>query len=134
MFLVDTNVISEVRKRSPNPGVASWFSSVTSRDLFLSALVVGELRQGVERLTRRDPDQARLIGDWLDELVETFHDRIVPVGVDVAQTWGRLNAQAPLPVIDGLLAATALTHDWTLVTRNVGDVRRTGVGLLNPFT
>jgi predicted nucleic acid-binding protein len=132
-YLLDTNVVSEFRRSAPNPGASSWFGSVRSSQLFLSVLVVGEIKQGIERLAARDPRQAAAIEDWRQRLVNGYGDRIVPVSLDVAETWGRLNAVAPLPVIDGLLAATALVHDWTLVTRNVSDVERTGVRLLNPF-
>lgn len=132
-FLLDTNVVSEIRKRSPHPGVAEWFDSVSAADLHLSVLVVGEIRQGIERLALRDPVQATVFERWLSRLVHDYCDRIVPVNSDVAEAWGRLNVPDPLPVVDGLLAATALVHGWTLVTRNEADVRRTGVRLLNPF-
>jgi predicted nucleic acid-binding protein len=133
-FLLDTNVVSEIRKKVPNPGVSAWFAAVPASDLFLSVLVVGEIRQGIERLARRDPAQADVFERWLVQLVDVYGDRIVPVTADVAEAWGRLNVPDPLPVVDGLLAATALVHGWTLVTRNVGDVTSTGARLLNPFT
>ena len=132
-FLLDTNVVAEIRKRNPDPGVATWFTSVSADELFLSVLVVGAIRQGVARLARRDGAQAETYERWLDQLIEAYGDRIVPITSDVAQIWGRLNVPDPLPVVDGLLAATALMHGWTLVTRNVNDVRSTGVQLLNPF-
>lgn len=132
-FLLDTNVVSEIRKRSPHPGVAEWFDSVCAADLHLSVLVVGEIRQGIERLARRDPVQAAAFERWLSRLVHDYRDRIVPVSSEVAEAWGRLNVPDPLPVVDGLLAATALVHGWTLVTRNAADVRGTGVRLLDPF-
>lgn len=132
-FLLDTNVVSEIRKKAPNAGVETWFASVSAAEVYLSVLVVGEIRQGIERLLRRDAAQAEVFQRWLAQLVDTFSDRIVPITTDVADTWGRLNAGDPLPVVDGLLAATALAHDWTLVTRNGRDVASTGVKLLNPF-
>lgn len=132
-FLLDTNVVSEIRKRSPDPNVAAWIAAVPASELFLSVLVVGELRAGVQRLARRDPAQAGMIDDWLQRLVTAYGDRIVPVTVDIAEVWGRLNVPDPLPVVDGLLAATALAHGWTLVTRNTADVASTGVAVLNPF-
>ena len=132
-FLLDTNVISEIRKRKPDTGVAAWFASVSADELFLSVLVVGEIRQGVTRLARRDKAQAETFEHWLDQLVEAYGDRIAPITSDVAQMWGCLNVPDPLPVVDGLLAATALVHGWTLVTRNIDDVESTGVRLLNPF-
>jgi toxin FitB len=133
-FLLDTNVVSEIRKQAADPGVVSWFASVPADGLFLSVLAVGEIRQGVERLARRDPTQAEIYERWLTELIDSYGDRLVPITESVAQAWGRLNALDPIPVVDGLMAATALVHDWTLVTRNVGDVRSTGVRLLNPFS
>lgn len=133
-FLLDTNVISELRKPTPDTGVDGWFAGVDPDGLFLSVLVVGELRQGVERLARRDPAQAAPLERWLQELVSSFTDRLVPITASIADRWGRLNVPSPLPVIDGLLAATALEHDWTLVTRNVSDVVSSGARLLNPWS
>jgi toxin FitB len=130
-FLLDTNVVSEIRKKVPNAGVEAWFDSVSADELYLSVLVVGEIRQGIERLARREPAQAEGFEQWLTELVDAYGDRIVPVTAEVAQIWGRLNV--PVPVVDGLLAATALAHNWTLVTRNGRDVASTGARLLDPF-
>jgi toxin FitB len=132
-FLLDTNVLSEIRKRTPDPNVVTWFASVRSAELFLSVLVIGEIRQGIERLTAKDPEQAAVFERWLDDLVGVYGDRVVPITAEIAQTWGRLNVPDPLPVVDALLVATALVHGWTLVTRNAADVRGTGVRLLNPF-
>jgi toxin FitB len=95
--------------------------------------VVGEIRQGIERLRRRDPAQAAPYETWLSALVHGFADRLVPVTVDVCEEWGRLNVPDPLPVVDGLMAATAKVRGWTFVTRNVADLGRADVRLLNPF-
>lgn len=133
-YLLDTNVVSEIRKKAPDPGVATWFASVQADGLFLSVLVVGEIRQGIERLARRDPTQAEIFERWLSRLVHSYGDRIIPITARVAETWGRLNVPDPVPVVDGLMAATALVHDWTLVTRNTNDVESTGVRFLNPFS
>ncbi len=133
-FLLDTNVVSEIRKQEPDAGVAKWFASVSADRLFLSVLVVGEIRQGIERLARRDSAQAEIFERWLSQLVSDYADRLVPVTEQIAEAWGRLNVPDPVPVVDGLMAATALVHDWTLVTRNVNDVRSTGVRLLSPFS
>lgn len=132
-YLLDTNVISEFRRKAPNQHAVAWVDSVGSSQLYLSVLVVGEIRQGIERLAPRDPDQAKILDDWIRRLVVAYADRIVPVTLDVADVWGQLNAKSPLPLVDSLLAATALAHDWTFVTRNTADVERTGVRLLNPF-
>jgi toxin FitB len=94
---------------------------------------LGEIRQGIERLARRDAAQAEIFEQWLSRLVGDYSGRLVPITERIAQEWGRLNDPDPVPVVDGLMAATALVHDWTLVTRNVVEVRSTGVRLLNPF-
>lgn len=133
-YLLDTNVVSELRKRTrASAAVSSWFANVDSNDLFLSALVVGELRQGTERIRRRDPVAAERLERWLLALVESYADRILPVDQRIAELWGRLNVPDPLPAVDGLLAATALVHDLTLVTRDTRQVARTGVRLHDPF-
>lgn len=132
-WLLDTNIVSEVRKPGADRRVRSWFEQVSGERLFLSVLVLGEIRQGVERLRPRDPKRADIFEEWLRVLKTDYRDRILDVDEEVAEKWGVLNAGSPLPAIDGLLAATALVHDLTLVTRNVGDVVRTGVKVLNPF-
>jgi len=132
-YLLDTNVISEVRKANGNADVRAWFASVPGHELYLSVLVVGEIRQGIERLARRDPPQAAALERWLGQLRGRYADRILPVTTAVAEVWGRMNVPDPLPAVDGLLAATASVHGLTLVTRNTADVERTGVKVLNPF-
>ncbi|MCP9485421.1 MAG: type II toxin-antitoxin system VapC family toxin [Gaiellaceae bacterium MAG52_C11] len=133
-YLLDTNVVSEIRKRSPNPGLADWFAAAESRDLYLSVLVLGEIRQGVERLRNRgDATQAELFDGWLATLKNEFADRILAVSAPIAERWGRLNAVQPLPVIDGLLAASALEHELTLVTRDEAMLAASGAPTLNPW-
>jgi predicted nucleic acid-binding protein len=133
-YLVDTNVISELRKgKRADAAVRSWFASIEDEEIFLSVLTIGELRQGVERIRRRDPDAAVRLDSWLARVVETHRDRLVPVDRLAAEEWGRMNVPDPVPVVDGLLAATAKAAGMTLVTRNVADVDRTGVDYLDPF-
>ncbi|WP_295452717.1 type II toxin-antitoxin system VapC family toxin [uncultured Thiodictyon sp.] len=133
-FLIDTNVISELRKgKKANAKVRQWFESTDESDIYLSALTLGEIRNGVERLRRRDPASAAVLESWLGQLVESTTDRVLPVTPEIADRWGRLGVPDPLPVIDSLLAATALVHGLILVTRNVSDVERTGVSVFNPF-
>lgn len=133
-FLLDTNVISELRKGArANEQVLQWITGIDDDALLLSVLVAGELRQGVERLRRRDAVQAEQLDRWLHALVYHYAERLLPVDSAVAELWGRLNVPDPIPAVDGLLAATAIVHDLTLVTRNVRDVERTGVRLHNPF-
>jgi toxin FitB len=133
-YLVDTNVISELRKgKRADAAVRAWFAAVEDEDIFLSVLTIGELRQGVEGIRRRDPDSAARLDGWLARVVETHRDRLVPVDRLIAEEWGRMNVPDPVPVVDGLLAATAKATGMTLVTRNVADIERTGVDYLDPF-
>lgn len=132
-YLLDTNVVSELRKRRPDPHVLAWYEGVASADLFISVLTVGEIRLGIERLRRKDSAQADVLERWLEGLRAAYGDHIVDVDVGIAEEWGRLNVPDPLPVIDGLLAASAQSRRWTLVTRNVADLARCDVLTINPF-
>jgi hypothetical protein len=132
-YLLDTNVISELRKRHPDPNVVAWFDTVSSAEIFISALTIGEIRLGIERLRRKDSAQAEHLGHWLQGLRATYQDHIVGIDAAAAEEWGRLSAHDPLPVIDGLLAASAKIRGWTLVTRNTADLAPSTVMLLNPF-
>lgn len=133
-YLVDTNVISELRKGARcDPSVTEWFAALRSDEIFLSVLNVGELRRGIELIRRRDPTSAQALEGWLEGLVRDHGDRIIPIDREVASEWGRLNVPDPLPVIDSLLAATAKVHGLTLATRNTRDIERTGVKCVNPF-
>ena len=106
---------------------------MSDADLFVSVVVTGEIRQGIERLRRRDSRQAEILERWLEDVVTSYADRILPFDGRVADAWGRLSAVRPIPVIDGLLAATARVHDMTLLTRNTPYVEGLGVPVLNPF-
>jgi hypothetical protein len=132
-FLLDTNVVSEIRKPNRNAGVSAWFEGVDSGDLYLSVLVVGEIKQGIERLRRRNPKQSDVFERWLTVLKKDFDERLLPVSSSVAERWGLLNSVRPLPVVDGLLAATAIEHDLTLVTRDDRTLAESGARLLNPW-
>lgn len=132
-YLLDSNVISELRRRRPDPNVVSWVGSVPEDELLLSVLVIGEIRQGIDRLRRRDPRQAGGHELWLDAVKREYAERLVPVTAEVAEEWGRLHSRRPLPFADGLMAATALVYDWTFVTRNTKHIEATGVRLVNPF-
>ena len=133
-LLLDTNVISELRKGSEaNTNVVEWFAEITEEEIHLSVLVVGELRRGVERLRERDTRQATALERWLRQIVRDHSARILPVDFRVAEQWGRLTALRSGSVIDTLMAATAQVFDLVLVTRNVKHVAWTGVSHLNPF-
>jgi predicted nucleic acid-binding protein len=133
-YLIDTNVISEIRKGARcDANVARWIGAVDQSSLYLSVLVVGEIRRGIAKLAARDMAQSRALGDWLATILRAFQGRLLPVSTDVAITWGSMSAARTYPVIDALLAATARVHDLTLVTRNVADLDGSGAKLLNPF-
>ncbi len=134
-YLLDTNVISELRKgERADPGVSSWFGVLADSEIFLSVVTIGEIRRGIESVRRRDPDSAVALDSWLARLGEAHRNRILPIDRAIAEEWGRMSVPDPLPVVDGLLAATARIAGLTLVTRNVADVEGTGVELHNPFS
>lgn len=133
-FLLDTNVVSEARKGSrADIGVMRWLSTVAAEDLYVSVLVIGEVRQGIEGLRGRDPAQAGHLETWLAGLRRRYADRILPIDEEIAEEWGRMNAPNPIYSRDGLMAATVKVRNMTFVTRNTADVARTGARLLNPF-
>ena len=136
MFLLDTNVVSELRREGRrNVGVSNWYAGVQYENLFTSVLVMGEIRKGIARLLlRQDYRQAEILEVWLEASRNFFAGRILPVDVAVAEVWGRMHAIRNVPAVDGLLAATAVVHGLILVTRNVSHVQGLGADLLNPFT
>jgi predicted nucleic acid-binding protein len=138
MYLIDTNVISEVRKKAnANPGAAAFFKhAVASNEpVYLSAISVGELRRGVELIRHRGVTaQAELLEAWLNSILEQFAENILPFDADAAQVWGRLRVPHPGRELDKQIAAIALVNDLTVVTRNTADFKGTGVKLKNPFS
>lgn len=133
-YLIDTNVISEVRKGPrADPNVSAWYGSISDDSLYLSVLVLGEIRRGIERRRPQDAGQAAALERWLAAILRGFSDRILPIDRAVADEWGRMGVSRPISVVDGLIAATAKVHAMTLVTRNIADVRDLGVAALNPF-
>jgi len=123
-FLIDTNILSELRK-SPqgSPAVQAWqVSEMMSQDAYLSVLTIGEIRKGIELIGKRDLSQAAALETWLQVFYLEFSDRILPLSLEIAEDWGHLNANRPLPAIDSLLAATVRVHDLVLATRNVKDL------------
>ena len=137
MYLVDTNVISEARKGSrANPGVRAFFSAASEQDqpLFLASITIGELRRGVDLIRRRgDGAQADALEHWLAVVLDDYGDRVLVLDTEAAQLWGRLRVPHPEQALDKQIAAIALLHDLTVVTRNTADFLPTGVALLNPF-
>jgi toxin FitB len=133
-YLIDTNVISEVRKRDRcDSNVAAWYASINDADIYLSVLVLGEIRKGIERARNIDPTRAQALETWLLSLPRLYADRVLPVDRPVAEEWGIISAIRSVPPIDALLVATAKVHGLALATRNVADVADLGAAVLNPF-
>ena len=133
-YLLDTNVLSETRKRQPAVGVADWIAATPPDRLHVSVLTLGELERGIARIRGRgDWQQALVLERWLRDVEAGFGDRVFPVTLPVATAWGHQQYAQPLPAIDALIAATARVHGLTVVTRNVKDFEPTGIPVLNPF-
>jgi toxin FitB len=133
-YLLDTNVLSETRKRRPAPGVAGWIAATPPDRLHISVLTLGEIERGIARIrSRGDQAQAAALERWLTGIQAGFEDRVLPVSVPVATAWGRQQHAQPLPVIDALIAATARVHGLIVVTRNAKDFEPAGIPVLNPF-
>lgn len=130
-YLIDTNVVSELAKRAPHPAVVAWLSAAP--DCLLSVLTLGELRRGARMLERRDAPRAARLDAWIDGLIIEYGSRIIPVDAAVMEHWARLPTVRTVPVIDGLIAATAREHRLTVATRNVSDFAELGVPVHDPF-
>lgn len=133
-YLFDTNILSELRKgNQANPNLMQWVRRIEKERQTVSVLSLGEIQKGIAVLERKDPTQAKILDHWLSDMEKAYAADILPVCNRVAHEWGRLNAQRTLPVIDGLLAATARVHGLQLVTRNVGDFQNLDLVVINPF-
>jgi toxin FitB len=133
-FLVDTNVISEIRKRDrAHPNVIRWVAHTAVEEIGTSVLVLAEIRRGIELKRRSDPEQGKSLDRWFSQMRARLGDRVLPIDEPVAEAWALLGIPNPLPLIDGLLAATAKVHGLTFVTRNVADIAKADVSLLDPF-
>ena len=132
-FLLDTNVVSDLRRSGRRDGrLREWFDQQPPESLYISVVTIGEIRQGIEQLRRRDATQAQVLSRWLDELGRVYADRVLSIDYAVANEWGQLRARRTVPVIDAFLAATARVHDLTLVTRNVRDFAGLDVATFYP--
>ena len=134
-YLLDTNVLSETRKPKPDPGVIAFLQAAEPSSVFISVLTIGELRKGIagKRLRDPDPNAANRLVAWVEGLEVSFADRILPIDAATARLWGDWSGQRPRPVVDTLMAATAVLHDLTLVTRNLSDFHDIPVKLLDPW-
>lgn len=132
-FLLDTNFVSELKKPRPNSAVVTFSGQLPPARTFVSALTIGELRKGAALRGQRDPQAAQVITLWIDAAEKLYGDRILPITTPIARLWGELNAGRTRPIVDTLLAATAIHHGLTLVTRNTRDVEDTPVILHNPW-
>ncbi len=134
MFLLDTVIISELRKKRPNAGVVRWVSKQQDDQLHLSVVTLGEIERGIEKRRKADTEFSDQLATWLESLMRLYADRILPITPSVARRWGCLSAQLGHEGADLLIAATALTHGLTVVTRNVSDFEPTGANVINPFS
>lgn len=133
MFLLDTVVVSELRKKKPDTGVRRWLEQQQDNQLFLSVVTLGEIERGIEKIRKADPDFADALAAWLESLTSLYADRILPVTPEIARRWGRLSARLGHDGADLLIAATALSHGLTVATRNTGHFEPAGVTVINPF-
>jgi hypothetical protein len=136
-YLLDTNIVSEINRRTPNSGVLQWFDDTEETDLFISVITMGEIRRGIEQIRRRnqmdDERRAARLEQALNALRNDYRGRFIPISEEIAEEWGRMCAVYPNHPVDNLLSATARVHDMTLVTRNIRDVEIHNISSLNPF-
>lgn len=133
-YLLDTNILSELRKgKRCDPNVLKWAQDTAKDRHYISVLSLGEIRKGIEVLRRKSPEQCPAFEKWLATLQTEYESDILPISDIISEQWGHLMAKQTLPVIDSLLAATAMTHGLTVATRNVADFRSSGAELVNPF-
>lgn len=133
MYLIDTVVLSEFRRRRPDPGVTAWLGQRSADDLFLSVVTLGEVERGIDLQRRLNPGFAEALTVWLDNTISTYGDRILPITTSIGRRWGRLSAEIGHAGTDLLIAATAIEHGLTVVTRNIRHFVPTGVSVENPF-
>jgi predicted nucleic acid-binding protein len=134
MFLIDTVVLSELRKRRRDPGMVAWIGRRRSADLFVSVVSIGEIERGIALQRPKDPRFAEALAAWLDTVLALYADRLLPFDLRAARRWGRLSAALGNDSADLMIAATALEHGLTVVTRNVADFEAAGAATLNPFS
>ncbi|HJT33155.1 MAG TPA: type II toxin-antitoxin system VapC family toxin [Pirellulales bacterium] len=134
MYLIDTVVLSELRKRQRDTRLATWIERQRATDLFVSVITIGEIERGIARQCATDPDFATALAAWLDRVLALYSDRILPFDLQIARRWGKLSAGLGNDSADLMIAATALEHGLTVVTRNGSDFAPTGVATLNPFS
>jgi toxin FitB len=134
MYLLDTVILSELRKRDRHPGVVNWLRGKPADTIFLSAVTIGEIERGIVRQRAKDPAFAEALESWLARTILIYRDRILPVDTNIARRWGQLSARIGNDGADLLIAATALEHDLTVITRNVRHFEPTGVAVADPFT
>ncbi len=136
-YLIDTCIISEFTKEHPNRNVCEWFETIDEDSMYISVLTFGELRKGISKLSENSKKKTDLL-KWIDALEKRFTGRILDIDMDTAENWGHIQAELekkgqPMPIIDSLIACTGITHSLIVATRNIKDMERSGVDLINPF-
>jgi toxin FitB len=134
MFLIDTVTLSELRRRQRDPTVVTWFERQRTTELFLSVISIGEIERGIARQRAKDPTFADALAAWLDRVLVLYGERVMPFDLRTARRWGALSAALGNDSADLMIAATALEHGLTIVTRNVSDFEPSGVAVIDPFT